>query len=93
MQRSVNKTKNLIKQQYFDADYDCKYIRIKTNSNNDLPLNKPLLMFYVVILFRSVFEDDGTYYPQVFLEKRLVWITLILLTNKERHIFPVKYET
>ena len=44
-------------------------------------------MFDVMILFRSVFEDDGAYNQQVFLEKRLVWITLILLTNQEIDIF------
>ena len=86
MLRIMDKTKNLIKQQYFDADYDCKYIRIKTNSNNDLPLNKPLLMFYVVILFRSVFEDDGTYYLQVFLEKK-VGMDYLNITDKQRETY------
>lgn len=39
----MNKTKNLVKKKCFDADYeDCKCIRIKINSNDDLPLNKPL---------------------------------------------------
>ena len=38
---------------------------------DDLSLNKPLLMFDMVILIRSVFEEVDTYYPQIFLEEAL----------------------
>ena len=36
-----------------------EYIRIKTNSDDNLPLKKPLIMCDVMIVIRSVFEDIG----------------------------------
>ena len=44
-------------------------MKIKINLDDDLPLSRLLFLSDVVILIRSVFEDNGTYYPQVFLEK------------------------
>ena len=62
--------KYLIKQKDNDSDYDDnEHIRIKINSNDALHLNRSLIMFYVVIFIKSVFEDGGSYYTQVFLEK------------------------
>ena len=43
-------------------------MKIKIISDDDLPLSR-LFLSDVVILIRSVFEDNGTYYPQLFLEK------------------------
>ena len=37
------------------------------NSDDKLPLNKQLKFLSVTILIRSAFEEDGKYYPQVFL--------------------------
>ena len=45
------------------------YTKIKINSKDDLPLNSPFLIFDVVMFMKSVFEDEGACYPQVFLEK------------------------
>ena len=36
-------------------DYDEKYIKIKFNSDSDLPLNKTLKLYNRVIVVRSVF--------------------------------------
>ena len=36
-------------------DYDEKYIKIKFNSDSDLPLNKTLKLYNMVIVVRSVF--------------------------------------
>ena len=44
-------------------------MRIKFNSDDDLPLNKTLKLRNLTIIVRSVFEEDGKYYPQVFLDK------------------------
>ena len=41
-------------------------MRIKFNSDDDLPLNKPLKFYSVIIVIRSVFEEDGILYPQFF---------------------------
>ena len=42
------------------------YKKIKFNSDDDLPLNKVLKFHDITITIRSVFEDDGKLYPQVF---------------------------
>ena len=46
-------------------------MRIKFNSDDDLPLNKILKIHNLTIIVRSVFEEDGKYYPQVFLDECL----------------------
>ena len=43
-------------------------MKIKFNYNDKLPLNKQLEFLSVTIVIRSVFEDDGKYYPQAFLD-------------------------
>ena len=42
-------------------------MKIKFNSDNDLPLKKPLKFHTMSIIIRSVFEEDGKLYPQVIL--------------------------
>ena len=46
-------------------------MKIKFNSDNDLPLNKPLKSHSMTIVIRSVFEEDDKLYPQVFLDDTL----------------------
>ena len=48
-----------------------KYWQIQFNSDDNLPLNKTLKLHNMTIITRSVSEEDGKYYPQVFLDKRL----------------------
>ena len=50
-----------------ENDYENKYMKIKFNSDDDLPLNKPLKFRLVTITIRSVFKEDGKLYLQVFL--------------------------
>ena len=52
-------------------DYEKDYMKIKFNSDDDLPLNKPLKFHNMTITIRSVFEEDGKLYPQVFLDDAL----------------------
>ena len=40
-------------------------MKIKFNSDDNLPLNKMLKLCMLTVIVRSVFED-GKYYPQVF---------------------------
>ena len=49
-----------------ECDYEKDYMKIKFNSDDDLPLNKPLKFHLMTITIRSVFEEDGKFYPQVF---------------------------
>ena len=46
-------------------------MKIKFNSDDDLPLNKPLKFHNTLITIRSVFKEDGKLYPQVFLNDAL----------------------
>ena len=43
-------------------------MKIKFNLDNDLPLNKILNLHNLTIIAKSVFEEDGKYFPQVFLD-------------------------
>ena len=42
------------------------------NSDDNLPLNKPLKFHNMTITIRSVFEEDRKHYPQVFFRCYLV---------------------
>ena len=44
-------------------------MKIKFNSEDDLPLNKILKLLMLAIAVRSAFEEDGEYHPQVFLDE------------------------
>ena len=46
-------------------------MKIKINSDDNLPLNKPLKFHNMTITIRSVFEEDGKFYPQVSLDDTL----------------------
>ena len=46
------------------CDYEKDYMKIKFNSEDDLPLNKPLKFHNMTLIIRSVFEEDGKLYPQ-----------------------------
>ena len=44
---------------------------IKFDSDDNLPLNKPLKFHSMTITIRSVFEEYGKFYPQVLLDYTL----------------------
>ena len=46
-------------------------MKIKFNSNNDLPLNKPLKFPVMTRIIRSVFKENGKLYHQFFLDGTL----------------------
>ena len=52
-------------------DYQKDYMKIKFNSDDGLPLNKSLKFHLMTIIIRCVFEEDGKFYPQVFLDDTL----------------------
>ena len=47
-------------------EYKKDFMKIKLNSDDNLPLNKPLKLHMLTINVRSVFKEDGKYYPQIF---------------------------
>ena len=54
-----------------ENDYGKDYMKIKFNSDNDLPLNKLLKFHLMTIIIRCVFSEDGKFYPQLFLDDTL----------------------
>ena len=52
-------------------DYDEKYMKIKFDSDDNLPLNKTIEIPMKTIVVRAVFQENNKYYPQVFLDQCL----------------------
>ena len=50
------------------GEYGKDFVKIKFNPDDSLPLNKTVKLHNMTIIVRYVFEDNGKYYPQVFLE-------------------------
>ena len=46
-------------------------MKIRFNSDDDLPLNKSLKFRLMTITIRHVLEENGKLYPQVFLDDTL----------------------
>ena len=61
--------KNKITEKTWDAvEYDKDYMKIKIESNNILPEDKDVNIHLATIIIRSIFAQDGKYYPQLFLD-------------------------
>ena len=48
--------------------YDGNYMKIKFNTDDNIPLNKIIYFPTITIIIRSVTKKDGKYYPQLFLD-------------------------
>ena len=46
-------------------------MKIKFNTDDNLPLNKQLKFINLTIIFRTVLEENGKYYPESFLDECL----------------------
>ena len=60
-----------ITKNFDDYDYDEKNIKIKFDSDNELPLNKTLEFPAIAIVVRVVFLQNNKYYLQVLLDECL----------------------
>ena len=49
------------------GEYDKDFMKIKFDTDDDLPLNKQLKLHVLTIAVRSVFQDEGKFCPQVYL--------------------------
>ena len=54
-----------------ECDYEKDYMKIRFNSDDDLPLNKQVKFHNMIVTIGYVFEEDGKLYPQVFLDHTL----------------------
>ena len=71
--RINNKIKAVSSGEY---NYEKDYMKMKFNSDDDLPLNKPLKFHSMTITNRTVFEEDGKLYPQVILDDTLYELSI-----------------
>ena len=53
------------------VQYDKDYMRIKFESNDNLPTDKIVNIRLATIIIRIVFAQNGKYYPQLFLDSGL----------------------
>ena len=60
-------------------------MKIRFESNDSLPLNKTLKLHNLTIVIRSVFQEDGKYYLQVFLDECLYQLQIL---EYERNNIP-----
>ena len=52
----------------YPIKYDDNDMKIKFNSDDDIPLKKIIYFPTITIIIRSVTQKDGKYYPQLFLD-------------------------
>ena len=53
------------------AEYGKDLKKIRFESNDDLPMNKPMRLHLLTIMIRYVFSEGGKFYPQLFLDDTL----------------------
>ena len=51
--------------------YDDNYMKINSNTDDNIPLNKIICFPTITIIIRSVTQKDGKYYPQLSLDECL----------------------
>ena len=52
-------------------EYGGYFKNIRFESYDDLPLNKPIKLQLLTIIIRSVFSENGKFYPELFLDDAL----------------------
>ena len=53
------------------GEYDKDHMKIKFDSDDNLPLNTVLKFRVLATVIRFIFEKDSKYYPQIFLDDSL----------------------
>ena len=52
-------------------EYGKDFTKIRFESNDDLPLNKPIKLCLLTIIISSVFSEGSKFYPHLFLDDAL----------------------
>ena len=50
------------------GEYGKNFMKIKFNPDDDLPLNKLFKLHLLTIIVRCIFEEEGKFYPQLYLD-------------------------
>ena len=50
------------------GEYDKDFMKMKFDTDDNLPLSKPLKLHLLTIIVRCIFEEDGKFYPQLYLD-------------------------
>ena len=50
------------------SEYGKDFMKIKFNTDDNLPLNKPLKLHLLTIIVRYIFEKDGKFYPHLYFD-------------------------
>ena len=53
------------------VEYRKDFEKIRFESNDGLPMNKPMRLHLLTIIIRYVFSEGGKFYPQLFLDDAL----------------------
>ena len=76
-----SKIRNLIRSIAKQSDdHDENYIKIKFDSDDDLPLNKTIKIHIATIVARAIFLENNKCYPQVFLDECLYRLYSLVFT-------------
>ena len=65
IKNSIEKVNNKL------GEHGKDFMKIKFSYDDNLPLNKTIRLRNMIIIIRSVFEEDGKFYPQIYLDKCL----------------------
>ena len=71
------KTINGGKEQFYKKNY----ARIRVNTDDDIPLNKPLKFPTLIIIIRCVIQEDTKLCPQIYLDECLYELQMLELTT------------
>ena len=66
------------------GEYGKDFMKIKFNTDDNLTLNTPLRLHLLTIIVRCIFERDGKFYRQLYLDDSLY--ELLKSTSRKQHI-------
>ena len=53
------------------GEYGKGFMKTKFNTDDNLPLNELLKLHLLTIIIKRIFEEDGKFYPQLYLDDSL----------------------
>ena len=59
------------------GEYSKDFMKIKFNTDDNFPINKPLKLHLLTEIVRCIFEEDGTFYSQLCLDDCLYEVSML----------------